>query len=569
MKRFFRKEDPETEKLKLRQRLSYGPSIVGIDISSSSVNLAQMAYFKGKLTLIRTRIVNIIKKSEESDEAATMRALNIALEDFNRRNIKYVCVVNCPQTCVRKIVTPSMPPEDLRGAVSLEVKRSIPFALSDAILDYDVIEKIDKGGVEKWNIVVAASPKAAIEKILSYFTPKKSKPFSGSINKNFEAKDTIEPLDIKISALLPLSLCLENVIKKSKLKIDETLVTIEMGTVVTELNIYMNAKLQFSRKIPFSGQQITKSLTGALMTDRGKVELTLEEAERVKKEYGIPDIKENKMVDGKITTNQILSLIRPKVEQLAREIERSFDFYQEEMHGGKVDRVVLFGGGAQLKGLPEFLSKELGMEVSVGNPLVDIELISNDIVECEADAHKLVLAIGAALSGMKGINLLPKKVKDNKKDVYTKSNVLQKVGVVLAALMGITLIPLLLRVHHFQNEYAKAKQDLNGLVPELKAIEEGLLLNQIASAKNYWDESLKEISNVVSSDMYLEGIQVKENVFNIRGVIDNSNRSGDTLLSKFMLDLEKGVFKNVKLVRTEKKTFGVENITFEVTCKLE
>ena len=121
--------------------------------------------------------------------------------------------------------------------------------------------------------------------------------------------------------------------------------------------------MEFSRKINITGLDFTRCLTSALSTKTGKVELTLQEAEWVKKEFGIPSASEDYLIKGKITANQAISLLRPKLEQLIKEITRSFDFYYDKNHDAKIDKMVLFGGGTMLKRLPEFLNAELGLPV--------------------------------------------------------------------------------------------------------------------------------------------------------------------------------------------------------------
>lgn len=568
MSKLFAKKDVNAKQLKIRQKLIRGRSVVGIDVGSSSINVAQMVHYRGKLTLVRTRIVDIDKNFDETQDQATLRALHTALEDFDKGSVSYACVINCPETCVRKVITPYMPKEDLRGAVELEAKRSIPFPLAEAVWDFNVIEDVVDKGVEKLSIIVAAAPKIVVDRLLSFFTPQKEKPFSGTISKKFDSQNQISPLGLKIKALLPLALCLENIIERSKLKTDETLVTIEMGTVVTELNIYKNSRLQFSRKIPFSGVDITKSLTGALMTEKGKVELTLQEAEKIKRDVGIPKIEENKEIDGKITSNHVLSLIRPKVEQLANEIERSFNFYREEMRGGKVDRLVLFGGGAQLKGLPEFLSKELDLEVEMGSFLSDINLFSEDVIEHEQSAHKLVLAIGAALSSMKGINLLPVETIEKRNRSIKKIAISFSTTAVVVLLLA-TFIPLQFKVSILKSELLQENQRINELYPQLQKIKEQVVIDQLVHSHPLWDEALKEMSHAIPTNVYLQRIKMDDNVLTINGTIEKGLEPSESTLSKFMVDLENSLFHNVRLATTNKGANTLDDLNFQITCKVE
>ncbi|MDP8212749.1 MAG: pilus assembly protein PilM [Candidatus Zapsychrus exili] len=551
---------------KLQERLSRGKSTIGIDIGTSSVNISQVAKYKGKLTLIKTETVDIDIRNNADRDQATLKVLTEAFFKFNSTKAKIVCVVSCPKTFVRKVVTPYMPKEELENAVSLDIKRSIPFSLNQAVLDFNVIEEVKMQGAAKLGINVAISPKETIDRMLSFFIKSKPKPFSGSISKKFKSEDDLDPLGIKVSALLPLSLVLENIIEKSKRKTEETLVTMEMGTDITELNIYKNSRLEFSRKIPFSGKDITKSLTQALITDKGRIELTIDEAEKIKREVGMPKIEENRLVDEKITTNQILSLIRPKVEHLINEVERSFDFYREEMRGKKIDRIILFGGGANLRGLPEFINKELDIEVSIGNPLEDIDLLYDGVVKSEEDAQRLVLSIGAALSSMKGINLLPKEMK-GKVGRSVKNIIFNSVVAVLVFLLSGALFVLSGKKVLYKNQYDQIKQKYKGLTSGLKQLYQDQLVLRVKNDQHDWGEILKDVSNVTPNNMFLDKFAMGKEKITIKGSINQEARDGETTLSDFMLGLEEGMFKNVRLVSTNKIEDEFTSIlNFEINC---
>lgn len=560
MFKLFKKKSSEIDSFMLQQHLSQGPSTIGIDIGVASVNVAQSALYKGQVTLIKTRVVDIFPKEGELKEEATLRSLYIALEDFPRKNAKFVCVVKCPHTVARKVIVPYMPADELRGAVLLEAKHSIPFALEDAVADFNVVEEVIEKGIEKLSVIVAAAPRTTINKILSYFVVKKAKPFAGKITKKFdEAEDKIEPLGLKIGACLPRVMCLENIIERSKLRVDETLVTIEIGAEITEFNIFKNAKLQFCRKISFAGDEITKSLMGTLMTDKGKVELTKQEAEAIKKEYGIPRIENNQMIDGKITTNQVLSMVLPKIERLVSEIERSLDFYREQMHGKGVDRIVLFGGGGRLKGLPEFLTKELGIEAVVGDPIADINLLFPEVVEHDHDAHKLVLAIGASLSGLKGINLLPaSKEKTDRKVSSLSGFPILKVGGVVCGVLILVFVALMVRIELLKAKKEKIINQFLTLEPQLEQVYHHKRMIKFLDDQPNLTEALKSLSHYVLPGLYLTEFLVEKDVVYFKGQVIGLDENPEASLSKFMTSLENGIFNNVKLSKTIKDRGGFQ-----------
>ena len=76
-------------------------------------------------------------------------------------------------------------------------------------------------------------------------------------------------------------------------------------------------------------------------------------------------------------------------------------------------------------------------------------------------------------------------------------------------------------------------------------------------AEPYWVEALKEISNVVPHNIYITEISMqkgREGVkeITLRGIILAGREATLASLSKLMLTLERGIFKNVALVTTRK-----------------
>ena len=330
----------DPQQLRLQKALCAGRSVIGIDISYASVSVAQTAIYRGKPTLIKTAVRSIDISDENQRAAAAIAALKSVLADFNTRRAEIVCVLFGRQAMVENMVLPVMPPGDLVDAIRLEVLNSQHFAIKNPVVDFKVLGRVMDKGVEKMNVMVAAAAKSSVDDLLSHFISQREKPLSGG-----EAGMADEsPLGLNVSAIIPLALAMENIIKKSKLRMEETIAVLEMGTIGTELNFYRNSRLEFSRQITVTGSDLTRSLTRAMFTNAGKIELTLEEAEQIKRDHGLPSPDDDFIINGKISAPQILALLRPRLEQFVGEISRSFDFYRDKMRVGTVDRLIVFGG---------------------------------------------------------------------------------------------------------------------------------------------------------------------------------------------------------------------------------
>jgi len=439
-----------------------------------------------------------------------------------------------------------MPKKELTQAVRWEAKNAIPFSIDEALMDFEVLDEVTEKGAKKLVVAVAAAPQETVNRLLSLFSK----------------------VGITVSAMIPISLGLQNLISSSKEQQKDTIAIVEMGAAITELNIYREGRLAFSRKLPVAGANITKSLTSTLMSAQGKVELSIEEAEKIKKERGVLGGEGDDLIDGKISPGQVLSLVRPCVEQLAGEIERSFDFYREESRGGRVNKIILFGGGSNLKGLAEFLHAELEIDIEIGNAFDEVQALPG-AVKAEGNAGtRFDLAVGAALNKMDKINLLPVELKEKtRRSVERLSLDIIVAGVVASLLLSYIGLHVQLLALNKKGEALKLEQ--RTVAPKLKQLRAGMMVSQIVKDKPYWEDVLKEIGNVMPAGIYLTYLGMSDDTIRLRGEIIQGGKDAQEVLSHFMLTLEKGIFQNVSLVTTQQKEDNAAVSEFEIICKVE
>ena len=529
---------------KIEDHLGRNRSLIGIDVGTSSVKVIQMENVDGQLMVVKSAFVDIGGVSGSQEEA--LASLKTALIGIDTKGAKVVAIVNCPQTCTRKIIAPHMPKKELTQAVRWEAKNAIPFSIDEALMDFEILGEVADKNNRKLVVAVAAAPKETVNKLLALF---------------FKS-------DVEIFALIPVSLSLQNLITASKGQDQEIVAVVEMGASVTELNIYREGQMAFSRKLPVAGDDITKAMTSTLMSSQGKVELSVEEAEKIKKECGIPTGEAVEPVDGKILPSQILSLVRPCVEQLAGEIERSFDFYRKESRGGRVGKIILYGGGANLKGLVEVLKSELEVNVEIGNALEHIEALPKAVVARADAGSRFDLVLGAALNKGDKINLLPIELKEKTKRLI--ENVSLKgiaVGVVVSLLLFYAGMHV--QLHGHNKKRAALKLEQRTLQPQFDALRKKISISGILKDKPYWEDVLKEMSHLVPAEVYLTYLKAEGNTLRLRGNILNSDEGAQAVLSGFMVALEEGIFENVSLVTTQKRPENTSISTFEITCGIE
>ena len=515
--------------------------IIGLDIGTSSVKIAQFIKKEDGLHLVKADLKEI-KQSEDSAlrEQEIVSALKDLFRGIDLRKSKIIASINCPKTAIKTAKAPYMPKAELRDGISLEAKNYFPFPIDDSLLDYEILGDVVEKGIRKYEVAVSVSPKPTIEKCLSL----------------------LEKAGIKPASFVPSSYALQKVAQELSIEEEKTQCFVDIGKLHTELIICKGKYLLFSRKIPVAGDEFTKAMTGALVSDRGKTELTLDEAEKIKQETGIPFEAEAKIIEDKISTTQVLSMLRAPLEQLVSEIERCFDYYREESGGGRIDSLVLFGGGASLGGLIKYLSEGLGIEVKLGDPLERLILEENAVSERGKVSYRLGLAIGAGLTEAKGINLLPPEIKEETKRVV-KRGTLEAIATAAILILAFIYIGMRIQLNNFQKRITVAERELKSLQPQLKDVQAQILADKLKAFEPYWEDIFKELGNIIPDNIYLTELSMENKLIRMKGIVTSVEK--EELLSNFILALGKGIFSNVKLVTSKELEEKTAN-KFELTC---
>lgn len=359
--------------------LTLSPEVFGIDISDLSLKIIKLEKKKGSLGLAsfgETEIGRgIIEAGEIKDENALAEIIKKAVSQVKGKKIrtKYL-IASLPEegSFLQVIQMPLMAKEEVDKAVYFEAENYIPIPVEKAYLDSQVISPVlsSSGHLD---VLIAASPKKTVDSYLSSFQK------SGLRSVVFE----VESQAIARS-LVPGE------------KSSEPLLIIDVGATRSSFIIFSGQSLRFTTSLPISSQKFTENIASSF-------KIAFKEAEKLKEKYGIESN------DGK----RIFDAIEPDLENLVDQIKKYLDYYQthfshehlprarDSAKPGKslVKKIILCGGGANLKGLDNFLSQKLKLQVILGNPWSNIlPQPLREVPELPyAESLKYATALGLAL----------------------------------------------------------------------------------------------------------------------------------------------------------------------------
>ncbi len=298
---------------------------------------------------------------------------------------------------------------------------------------------------------------------------------------------------------------------------------IDIGRETSEINIMRDGMLRFTRSAALGGKDLNKA--------------TQEE------------------------------LIRRWSNHLVAEIRRSIAAYKTEPYGAEIDKLLLSGGGANLKNLDRLLEEQLGVEVQILNPLQRIEVEDPSLKE-PSIASRLAIAVGLALRGnvesRMEVNLLPSEVRREKEERRKRRRLVHcGFGIALVIVLGLGLL-----LGEFRSDRANLRS-LDESLESLSKLELEEIKGKIRVIKDYsWDggsslELLRMLSMVSPPNLNLTKLDFKKNEsLELTGETDS--RLTAAYLTSILRKSE--YLDKVELLHADKKGNLVE---FGIYCKLK
>jgi type IV pilus assembly protein PilM len=456
-----------------------------------------------------------------------------------------------------------------RLAIRWQAGELFPFSLGDAMLAFQILKRDDSSAQAKQEVLVAAATRETVMEHIAL----------------------LQEADLEPFGLLAEPHALEQFWRTANLADDEegSIAVLDLGARKTSIHIFQGGELQFSRYVPTSGDAFTMALTGMIRAGDQEIELNTAQAEKLKREHGIPSVEDRGKTGEGIPLSQLAVRIRPVLEKLETEISRSFDYYAFQFQGETITRLLLTGGGAQLKGIETFFSDRFDIRVGFLDPLAPI-VIEDSPVFSEVDAAKrmvLTVAIGLALPLTERFNLLPLDLQPHRKRWSVRAPVAY-------AILGLFL---LLPVGQYGYQSQRSVSSLRRAVKEKKSAfkqyeyifkehkrlqaENSQLDARLARLPSLdlrvpqMAAALRLISQKIPEDVALTNIDVeekKEGSLQVRlsGLVYGQKEEAFPTVTKFMEDLQKApIFSNVQLGDAgDRKALKPAVLNFEIGCVL-
>ena len=346
------------------------PTLLGIDISSTSVKLVELSKteqgYRVESLAVEPLPANAVVEKNIQDVEAVGESLLKAVKRSGTK-CKQAAVAVAGSAVITKVIT--MPADlsesDMEIQIEMEADQYIPYPLEEINLDFQILGET-AGNPETVDVLLAASRSENVELRTA------ATEIAGLTAKIVD----VEAYTIENTA----QLIRENDIPETEEDDDDTYIIaiLDVGATMTSLNVIQNHELIYTREQSFGGKQLTEEI----MRRYG---LAYEEAGRLKKVGGLPD-------------NYIPEVLEPFKETMAQQVSRFLQFFYTSGRNNSVDMIALAGGCASIPGIDELIESQLGIKTIIANPFSNMELSSK--VNAQAlsnDAPALMIACGLAM----------------------------------------------------------------------------------------------------------------------------------------------------------------------------
>lgn len=317
---------------------------LGIDIGTGQIKIVELQKNKDHFELKNYAVWTL---AVDSDEVIQASSLNMLEEDvakhlknlLKKSGIKSKeAVMSLPAFSAFSTVVemPKMLPKELNQAIEFEARHYIPIPLKEVHLDWAIIRDSAGGTVDKMDNINKPTKNTQKQEVLIAAVP------NDLLNKY---EGIARRSGIKLKVLELETFALTRVLASG---ISEPVLIIDLGKRSTSLNIVEQEVVFLSRNLDTASNEISRSIANSLG-------ISFERAENIKKTIGM---------SGDANIKRVISVT---LDMIINEAERIQDTYYQK-YQKKPAKVILSGGSSNLKGLKEYLTERLKMEVELGNP---------------------------------------------------------------------------------------------------------------------------------------------------------------------------------------------------------
>lgn len=327
----------------LKQKVA--PRFLGVDIGTTSIKIVEVDQGERLPRLLNYAILesesspsrmNLALQTSSlklfEDEAVNL--LRAAVERLKPKTDVAIATLPVFSAFTTVMTFPAMSDAELQKNLAYQAKQYIPLPISEVALDWlRVGEYEDEKGVKQEQALLISVSQAEIKKYQDVFRA---------------AGLVLQVLEIEALSLVRGAAGADPV---------PTMI-VDIGNRSTAMAVTEKEQLKYVGQSDFAGASLTQAVASGLNINPLR-------AEELKREKGI---------SGTGPDYELSTIMLPFLDAIIGEVRRTeFNYQSQFPTAAKIERFILSGGGANLRGIEKYMSQELGRPVVKAAPLLRFE----------------------------------------------------------------------------------------------------------------------------------------------------------------------------------------------------
>jgi type IV pilus assembly protein PilM len=337
--------------------------LVGLDIGSRTIKIAEVVDKKTTQIFKSFHTIDIepglIEEGTVKDPETVSKSIRELYAKAKLKEKNVAISIGGYSVIVKKINVQSMTDDELQETIHFEAEQYIPFDISDVNLDFQILGESEHNPNQMSVLLVAAKKEMINEYI-----------------------NLVQMTGLNLCVIDVDAFALQNIFEFSYNPGDENIALIDIGASKTSLNILKDNSSVFMRDVSLGCGQINEKIASL-------VECSLAEAEEIK-HGGQSEI---------ISPEDLSSIISSAVTAWCTEIKRALDFFYSTFPEDQITKIILSGGGANIKEFRQLLAVETSTDVEIINPFQNFSINSDrfDSSYLEQIAPQAAICMGLAI----------------------------------------------------------------------------------------------------------------------------------------------------------------------------
>ncbi|GAB7081739.1 hypothetical protein [Megalodesulfovibrio paquesii] len=351
--------------------------VVGVDIGPDSLRLAKVSQSSGRSRLLGVSRVPYVS-GETPDSPGFAGFLAAEIRKFAGGTKGYECwsLISSAKAELWHVLIPKVPRSQIQEAVFWTVKKEKQFDEREFVLDFEVQGEVMDKGQPKISIMVYLAPRKQVEDLKTLFARAGIK-LSGATISPIAVQTLFRSRWIEASAKTYAHLYVGRNWSRIDILIDDNIVLsrgIKAGT-----NSMVEALMENYNMMGRGGGDISMpgdSVINLQLDDETELApmaptraMSVDQAKHVLRAKLLGQSLAVGEAGAELSEQEVLRMIRPAVERLVRQVERTFEYHTTTMGKDRVEKIFFSGEICSNQLLIDFIQAQLGIAHQLMDPL--------------------------------------------------------------------------------------------------------------------------------------------------------------------------------------------------------